>query len=217
MLRRDESKSLLFTLFSVLVVVSNILSGRVIRTPFVLFDSQVLLPGSAFVYLLTFVVSGLVNELYGQDEAKKCVKYGLINQILALFLFFTTGLLPANDAEFQKAYQTVLGTNFVFVLADIVSGFTAQFLNVFLFPLIKKYKVKNKGLANCISILASQLFDTVVFLTASFGLGLGYLFTEVGRKSLCTMVVGQYLIKIIVCTLSIPFFNKLTRKKENTR
>ena len=125
-------KPLLFTLFSVLVVVSNILSGRVIENPFTLFDNKVLLPGSAFVYLLTFITSGIVNELYGQSEAKRCVKFGLINQILALTLFFTTGLLPAHDNEFQEAYQTVLGTNFVFVFADIVSGFTAQFMNVFL-------------------------------------------------------------------------------------
>lgn len=207
-----DTKSLLFTLFSVLVVVSNILSGRVIETPFTLFNNKILLPGSAFVYLLTFMTSGLVSELYGQGEAKKCVKFGLINQLLALFLFFTTGLLPANDAEFQKAYQTVLGTNFVFVFADIVSGFTAQFLNVFLFPLIKKHEVQNKGLANCISILTSQLFDTVVFLTASFGLGLGYLFSESGRVSLLTMILGQYAIKIVVCALSIPVFNKLSRK-----
>lgn len=207
-----DTKSLLFTLFSVLVVVSNILSGRVIETPFTLFNNKILLPGSAFVYLLTFMTSGLVNELYGQIEAKKCVKFGLINQLLALFLFFTTGLLPANDVEFQKAYQTVLGTNFVFVFADVVSGFTAQFLNVFLFPLIKKKQIKNKGLANCISILASQLFDTAVFLTASFGLGLGYLFSESGRVSLLTMIVGQYVIKIVVCVLSIPVFNKLSRK-----
>lgn len=214
LIRSQHSKSFLFTLFSVLVVVSNILSGRVIETPFTLFNSKVVLPGSAFVYLLTFIVSGLVNELYGQAEAKICVKFGLINQILALLLFFTTGLLPANDPKFQKAYQTVLGTNFVFVFADIVSGFTAQFMNVVLFPLIKKNRIKNKGIANCISILISQLFDTIVFLTVSFGIGLGYLFTLQGRESLCTMIVGQYVIKIVVCALSIPFFNKITKRKE---
>jgi uncharacterized integral membrane protein (TIGR00697 family) len=140
-----------------------------------------------------------------------------------LILFWLTGLLPATDQAFQNAYQTVLGRNFVFVASDIVAGFTAQFANVFVFPLLKSfkpksnpnYKPKNSGLMNCISILISQLFDTVIFMTCAFGIGLGFLFTSEGRISLLTMFIGQYLIKIVVCVMSIPVFNLVTKKYIN--
>ena len=223
MQKTEENRIRLFIIFSVTVVVSNIISAKILWTPFRVFDMPMQLPGSAFVYLLTFMISGLINEIWGKEAAKQCVKFGLMSQILALTLFWLTGLLPAVDPDFQFAYNTVLGRNFVFVASDIVAGFTAQFGNVFLFPLLKKLKPKgnlkskpkNSGLINCISILISQLFDTAIFMTAAFGIGLGYLFTQDGRESLFTMFVGQYLIKIVVCVASIPFFNLVTRQSKS--
>lgn len=220
-IKSDEIKSLLFVTFSVTVVVSNIISAKILWTPFNLFNIPVVLPGSAFVYLITFMISGIVNQLWGQDTAKQCVKFGLISQILALTLFFLTGLLPANDYQFQNAYQMVLGKNFIFVVSDIVAGFTAQFGHVFIFPLLKKLNAnksnsrlnKNHGLTNCISILISQVFDTAIFMLCAFGVGLGYLFSRFGRLSLLTMFLGQYIIKIVVCLLSIPVFNLLCAER----
>lgn len=219
MKKSETLKFTLFILFSVTIVISNIISAKILWTPFSLFDIPVVLPGSAFVYLLTFMISGLINQLWGQDTAKQCVKFGLMSQIFALVIFFLTGLLTPSDYQFQNAYQMMLGKNFVFVASDIVAGFTAQFGHVFLFPLLKKIKPKksesnqnkNYGLTNCISILISQLFDTAVFMTCAFGVGLGYLFSKFGRLSLLTMFIGQYSIKIVVCLLSIPVFNLISQ------
>ena len=174
------------------------------------------LPGSAFVYVITFIISGLVNEIWGKETAKECVKFGLLSQVVALFLFWSTGLLPAQNQYFQLSYDAVLGRNFVFVLADIVAGFTAQFANVFLFPRLKKWKHssschRNSGLLNCISILITQLFDTAIFLSCAFGVGLGFFFHEETRVTLLTMFLGQYAIKIVVCFATIPMFNYVSK------
>lgn len=224
MKQNENTKFTLFILFSVTVVVSNIISAKILWTPFSLFDVPVILPGSAFVYLLTFMISGLINQIWGRDTAKQCVKFGLMSQIFALVLIFLTGLLPPSDYQFQNAYQMVLGKNFVFVVSDIVAGFTAQFGHVFLFPLLKKImpkksksnQSKNYGLTNCISILISQVFDTVIFMTCAFGIGLGYLFSKFGRLSLLTMFIGQYSIKIVVCLISVPVFNFILKKSEKS-
>ena len=64
------------------------------------------------------------------------------------------------------------------------------------------------------STLTSQIWDTVIYATISFGLGLGWLFTAEGRMQLMGIIIGQYLLKAGLALLDTPFFYFFTRNAD---
>ena len=66
-----------------------------------------------------------------------------------------------------------------------------------------------------VSTLTSQMIDTMIFITIAFGLGYGWIFTNI--KMLGLMIIGQYLFKAIVAVIDTPFFYLMTRshKEDN--
>ena len=55
------------------------------------------------------------------------------------------------------------------------------------------------------------MIDTMIFITIAFGLGYGWIFTNI--KMLGLMIIGQYLFKAILAVVDTPFFYLLTRRK----
>ena len=72
---------------------------------------------------------------------------------------------------------------------------------------------KNRWIWNNISTATSQMIDTALFTTLSFGIGLGWLADQEMRKTLAAMVVGQYVYKLLLAVLDTPVFYLLTKNK----
>ena len=114
----------------------------------------------------------------------------------------------------QHAYNMVLGQGWIYVLASLIAYYTAQTWDVFIFHKIRNYFKANSKLKfiwNNVSTLTSQMIDTMIFITIAFGLGYGWIFTNI--KMLGLMIIGQYLFKAILAVIDTPFFYLLTRRK----
>lgn len=204
----------LIVIFVTSLIISNVVTGKLVDTRIYFGNNLMVLPGAMFCYALTFLVTDVIGELWGVKEANACVKMGLFAQIIATFLILFTRFLPAYDPQMQAAYVKVLGQNYIYVIASLTAYWCAQSWDVWIFHKIRNHfnaDPNKRWIWNNASTLTSQMIDTAIFITIAFGLGYGWLFNNLGM--LLLMIIGQYLFKAILAILDTPFFYLLTRRK----
>jgi len=195
-----QNKLTLLTAFFVTsVVIANVLAGKIVA-----FGDYVILPAAVVTYAFTFLLTDIINELYGKKAAQRAVFFGFYAQIFAMVMIYVGMLLPALEQEMQNAYEMLLGQNFRFVVASMAAYFVSQNWDVWIFNKLKnKTNGRHKWLRNNASTMSSQFIDTVIFITIGF---LGAV------PSLGAMIVSQYVVKLALAALDTPLFYLLTRK-----
>lgn len=196
-----QNKLTLLTAFFVTsVVIANVLAGKVVA-----FGDYVILPAAVVTYAFTFLLTDIINELYGKKAAQRAVIFGFYAQIFAMVMIYIGMLLPALEQEMQSAYEMLLGQNFRFVVASMAAYFIAQSWDVWIFnKLREKTNGKHKWLRNNASTMSSQFIDTAIFITIGFWGSV---------PSLWAMIVSQYCVKLVLAALDTPIFYLFTREK----
>lgn len=208
-------------LFGVSLVVSNVVTAKLIVTGITIFKVPVTLPGAALCYAITFLMTDVIGELWGKKEANKTVLLGFFCQVVASLLIILTQHLPAADPTVQASYESLLGLNYVFVIGSLVAYFASQSWDVWIFHKIrdkymKSHDMSNRGrwIWNNASTMTSQIIDTVLFIGIAFGIGFGWFFDRKMWPTLGAMMLGHYLMKFIFAVLDTPFFYLLTRERK---
>ncbi len=211
---------LLNVIFTAGLIISNVVTAKLMYTGITLFGNDVTLPGAGVCYAVTFLATDIIGELWGKKEANKAVIIGLIGQIFASLLILLTEYLPAADANMQETYVRLLGQNWVFVLASLAGYLIAQKWDIWIFHTIRARYIlkyghnKHRWIWNNASTMTSQILDTIVFIGIAFGIGFGWLFQPEMRPVLASMMIGQYLFKMILAALDTPIFYLLTRNSK---
>lgn len=220
MKKTEVNLSLLRMIFAVGLVISNVVTAKLIYTGIRIFGTEITLPGAALCYAITFLMTDVIGEIWGKKEANKTVLLGFVCQVLATLLIVFTQYLPAASEETQAAYNTILGQNYIFVIGSLVAYFASQSWDVWVFHKIRDKYIEKHGsidggrwIWNNASTMTSQIIDTVLFIGISFGLGFGWLFDRAMLAPLAAMMVGQYLLKFILAAIDTPFFYVMTRRK----
>ena len=219
--KTEYKLSLLRMVFAVSLVISNVVTAKLIYTGISLFGVIITLPGAALCYAITFLMTDVIGEIWGKEEADKTVIQGFICQALATALIIFTQFLPAADAGAQEAYNRILGQNYIFVCGSLVAYFASQTWDVWFFHKIRNAYIRKHGstdggrwMWNNGSTMTSQVIDTVLFIGISFGIGFGWAFNPNMWSTLAAMMVGQYCLKFILAALDTPFFYIMTNKRE---
>lgn len=212
MRRTPEALNILTIVFIVSLVISNVITGKVIDTGITLFGNPVTIAGAVICYPICYLITDIVGEMWGKREANKIVKYGFIGQVLATLIIAATTYTPYLDMDMQAAYVKLLGQNWVFVVGSLSAYLASQYLDVHIFHTLKeKTNGKSKWIRNNASTMLSQLVDTAIFIIIAFGFGFGWIFDN--QVALLNMVIGQYLIKLIIAVLDTVPFYILTRER----
>lgn len=214
MKKTNENLVLISMVFVVCLVISNVVSNRVLFTGVELFGSPVTIPGAALCYCLTFLSTDVISEIWGFKTANKVVIFGFIGQVIATLLIVFTGALPiaAGFENMDAAYQTLLGQSLWFLLGSMAAYAASQTWDVFIFHKIRTWLInktgstKHRWIYNNASTMTSQLIDTVIFIGIAFGLGVG-----LPMPVLINMAIGQYVFKFILAAVDTPFFYWLTK------
>lgn len=200
LLKKNNGNLLLLNgIFLTSLIVANILASKVIVV------WEFVLPAAVVAYPLTFLMTDVIGEIWGKEEANRTVRIGFVCQIISAILIFLAILLPvAPFADNQAEFQLVLGQSFRVVCASMVAYLIAQCNDVFIFHKLKeKCGGKHKWLRNNVSTLLSQMLDTAIFITIAF----------IGTvPNIFTMIFSQYAVKAAYALLDTPFFYFLTRK-----
>lgn len=220
MKKTQSNLSILQIIFTVSLVISNVVTGKLLYTGVNLFGTVITLPGAVFCYAITFLMTDIIGEIWGKKEANATVRYGFVGQILATILIILTRYIPTADNTVQEAYVTLLGQNYIFVIGSMIAYYASQTWDVYIFHKIRSRFMRNgdhKGkrwIWNNASTMTSQIIDTVLFIGISFGIGFGWLFDTSMLPQLFTMMIGQYLFKFIIAAVDTPFFYFFTRKRD---
>lgn len=222
MKKTETNLRILIVAFVASLIVANVLGARSIQTNMSIGNIALVLSGGALTYAFTFLCTDIISEIWGKKEAQGCIKYGFIGQIFATMLIALTGMLPAVDAEIDNAFKLLLGQNWVFVIGSLCAYYASQSWDVYIFHRIKNAYIKRHGvytgkgrwLWNNMSTMSSQIIDTVIYATISFGIGLGWLKTPEMRMQLIGIMIGQYILKFALAALDTPIFYLMTRRNK---
>ena len=210
MKKTDKNLLLLQSLFITCVVVSPVVSSKLISLGFSIHSVAALIPGSAMIYAVIFLISNIISEMWGSKQSTSISICGFVCQIVSSCLFMLVQVLPANDVDVQNAYRMILGSNIVFTLSGIFTYILSQSSNILLYNALKK----NPAVANLISTSISHLVDTVFFIGLSYGVCLGGFFEANTRIQILVMILCQYAVRILLTVVETPIFKLLVRKSK---
>ncbi len=220
MKRTENNYNLLCMIFAIALVTANCVASKVFSLPFNLFGSAVTLTAGAICYPISFLVTDIIGELWGETRAKSLVFHGFLCQIIATTLIVLARYLPATDAVMQESYVTLLGQSWVFVTASLVAYSVSQRIDVMLFHTIRNLicldhdygTARYKWIWNNCSTMISQLLDSVIYVLIAFGLGFGWL-SDTGMHSIMfNMILAQWLVKSFIAALDTPIFYLCTKE-----
>ena len=182
--------------FCVIVVLSNILSAKMVILPFL----AISIPAGLVTYPLTFLLSDLVTEIYGAKMAKMMVYIALGMNLLSFGIIQLGILLPTAGIEEQKAFDGVLGLSGLRIFSSLISYLTSQLVDIKLYAAIKRWTgSKFLWLRNNASTCISQLVDTVMIDLIFLWWGLGMNMVEI-----LPIMIFSYLYKAFFSVASTP-------------
>ena len=181
-------------------------------------------------YPLTFLCTDLICELYGKARANFLVTVGLGLNFMILGVLLLGNSLPAvpegnmppwqilqlaapvalpnGDIVEQSVglYQLIYATTSGAVFASMLAYIAAQYCDVQLFHFWKRVtRGKYLWIRNNFSTLMSQMVDSVMVITVTFGAA--FFRGEMTLKVLAILVASNYLFKATVALLDTgPFY-----------
>lgn len=208
MKKTEKNLMLVNAIFVTSLLIANVVSSKIVSF------WGLTVPAAIVAYPLTFLMTDVIGEIWGKEEANKTVKLGFICQMISLVLIGFAILLPvASFADNQTQFTAILGSSFRVVFASMIGYLCSQSWDVWVFHKIRDFYIKKHGstkggrwIWNNASTMTSQIIDTAIFITIAF---IGVV------PNIWAMIFSQYLIKLVYALLDTPFFYLLTNKKRS--
>ena len=152
-------------------------------------------------YPLTFLITDILSELYGQKRTTQVVLSGLIASIFVLFVLWLGAQFPAiaTSPISDETYNNVFQNAWRVIAASMFAYLAAQLIDVRLFHFWKKRtQGKKLWLRNNLSTIPSQFIDTfaVLFLMCTAG--------QIQWALFGTLLLNGVVFKVIVALLDTP-------------
>ncbi|SEH56460.1 hypothetical protein SAMN05192561_10783 [Halopenitus malekzadehii] len=206
----DDTRAIFTAVFAGSIVLANVLAAKLtwIELPGL---GGVAVPAGFVAFGVAYLASDLLVEYHGKEYAATVVNGTVVTLVIAYALVFLAIWMPtAPFYDGQEAFVSTLGGSASIILASVVALAVAQHLDVRLFANLKiRTAGRHRWLRNCGSTAISQGVDTVVFIILGFAifpsLGLGG--EPTWGWALVSIVVGQYIVKLLVALIdTLPFY-----------
>lgn len=182
--------------FCVIVVLSNILSAKLVMLPFF----ALAVPAGLLTYPLTFLISDIVTEIYGPKYSRLMVTIALGMNLLSLVLIQFVLLFPDNGYDTKGAFQIVLGLSGLRIISSLVAYLSSQFVDIQIYAALKKRTgTRLLWFRNNVSTWVSQLVDTLTIDIIFLWWGLGMPMAEVAP-----IMMFSYSYKAAFSVLTTP-------------
>ncbi len=155
-------------------------------------------------YPITFLITDIISEIYGQKKANYLVISGIISSIIVLFIIYIAEILPADAKSTvdDSIFSLVFGQFGIAMAASLFTYLICQLIDIQIFHYWKqKTQGKHLWFRNNFSTIFSQLIDTflILFLLMLFtGFPSNY-------SQLFQLFINGFLFKIIVALIDTPF------------
>jgi len=168
-------------------------------------------------YPITFLVTDLISEIYGQKKANQVVVAVIFASFFSLTIILISNYVPALESSpiNDETFSNVFSLSGLAVLASMLAYLFAQFIDIKIYHFWKKLtKGKMLWLRNNFSTFSSQIIDTVTVIS------LLCLFEVLSWDSFFGLVVSGIVFKILIAFLDTPLLYLsvyLFRKKFNLK
>ena len=166
---RDQFYLVLSGIFIASLVTCNLIANKFV---FVDLGFKVFIVSAGILpYPLTFLVTDLISELYGQKKANLVVFSGFVASVFVLMFLWLGSQFSAISGSIVDdiTYDSVFQNAWRLIAASMVAYLFAQFVDVRIFHFWKRLtKGKHLWLRNNGSTIASQLIDTSLVVCILF-------------------------------------------------
>ena len=172
------------------LILAAVLASKIIAV------GKLVVPAGVLAYSLTFIMTDVISEIWGKEQAQVVIIGGFIALV---FAFALTGISilwpPASFWPHQESFETVLGSTSRIMIASLTAYLFSQYHDVWAFHFWKRITT-NRFLwfRNNASTIVSQLLDSVVFITIAF----------YGVMPVLPLILGQWVVKVGIAALDTP-------------
>ena len=166
-----------------------------------------------FAFLLLVATSSAVAELHGREAANRLVMWGFVPLVMSVLLSLIVLALPAAkemQPERLAAFKMIMGSTPRIWLGGITAYGVSTLLNVAIFSRLSKGDGKLLYARSAIASMASQVVDTLIFITIAF-----YGVFPIGE-----LLLGQMLAKVVLSAILVPLvillFVRIGRQLDST-
>ena len=176
------------------ILISNITSTKLFSI------GSIVLPSSALLFPITYIVGDIIAEVYGYQKAKFVIILGFIcNAFMVLFFALTIILPPAATWLNQEAYAVILGTTPRMFIASLTAFLIGSLSNAYVMQFIKKITHGKKLWMRTIgSTVVGELLDTLIFVLIGFTGSIPF-------NVIFTMILSQFIWKVSYEIIATPF------------
>lgn len=219
MKKTNKNLYTLYMLFAALLVCSNCIAAKQVPIGN-WFGLDIAITAGIICYPFTFLITDIIGEIWGKQEAKHAVVGGFTAQIIAIILVTIANLLPGSDPNMKSMFASVLGSNWILTIGSLTACLLSQSWDVYLFHKIRDRYIEKHGTTkhgkwiwnNCATI-SSQLIDSIVFY-----IGLIIMLSTIGVhlafNEIVVTIFVYWLVKLVIALLDTPIFYFFTRKSE---
>ena len=158
-------------------------------------------------YPITFLVTDIISEVYGENKANQVVTSGLFASLFMLLVVTvadSVSMAPWSPVD-SKTFSQVFGLSSVAVMASMFAYLIAQYVDIRVFHFWKKLtKGKHLWLRNNASTMFSQFVDTftVLFLLCFFDV--------IDWNRFYILLINGFLFKVFFAAFDTPIVYGLT-------
>tara|TARA_B100001996_G_C18552337_1_gene551319 strand:+ start:40 stop:696 length:657 start_codon:yes stop_codon:yes gene_type:complete len=195
---KDQFYIILTGIFIASLVTCNLIANKFVTVDLgfkVFIVSAGILP-----YPITFLVTDLISELYGQKKANLVVFSGFVASIVVLVFLWLGGQFNAIPSSMvgDETYNLVFQNAWRIIAASMIAYLFAQFIDVKIFHFWKRLtNGKHLWLRNNGSTIASQLIDTILVICI--------LFVGVWDKNqIFRAIIDGWIFKMLMAFIDTP-------------
>jgi len=180
-------------LFTVCLVISNILGAKLVQIGFVSVTAGLI------VFPLSYIINDCIVEVWGYNKARFIIWTGFAVNFLVVGMTQLAILMPAAPYwEGEAAFNSVFGLTPRLVCGSLCAFLVGSFLNAYV---MSRMKVISKGkyfsLRAIASTLAGESADSLIFFPIAFG-GL------ITLKEMLMLIAAQIVLKSLYEVLILP-------------
>lgn len=188
-------------LFTVCLVVSNLLETKVIRLGFVTATAGLM------VFPVSYIISDCIVEVWGYGRARMIIWIGFGVNFFVVGLTQLAILMPAAPYwEGEEAFNLIFGLTPRIVAGSLCAFLVGSFLNA---CVMSRMKILSRGrhfsLRAIVSTLVGESADSLIFFPVAFS-GL------VAAGDLAVLIVTQIVLKSLYEVLALPLTVRIVRR-----
>lgn len=193
--------TLISVLFVTILIISNIVSTKILDLWFFTFD------GWTILFPLSYIIWDVLTEVYWYKQSRKIIWMWFWSLVLMWITIIIVWLLPpAADWPYQQDYQNILWLTPRIIIASLIAFLAWEFSNSYILAKLKIYtKWKKLWLRTIGSTIIWEFFDTMIFVLVAFY----WLF---GNDVIIAIIISNYIFKVWVEVLFTPLTYKIISK-----